>query len=71
MRESDAALEARILAAHAADDPALLACLYAEGASRRDGDDAAFLLTQAWIFALDAGAPSEGLRADLRALGRL
>ncbi|WP_074257877.1 hypothetical protein [Vannielia litorea] len=49
-------LDARLLAAHAAGDGVALARLYAE-AARAGGPGAGFYLTQAWIFALEAGLP--------------
>ena len=69
-------LEANILAAHRAEDKALLAKLYWD-ASRMfsaTGDDDAegFFLTHAWIFALDAGLPeAKQYRTRLVELGRL
>ncbi|HBS50289.1 MAG TPA: hypothetical protein DEA05_09520 [Rhodobacteraceae bacterium] len=67
-----AALEARLLAAHAADDWAALVALYAEAAGATAVPDAAgFYLTQAYIYALETGdrrAPA--LRARLAAMGR-
>lgn len=58
-------LDARLLAAHAADDHRALIRLY------RDASEAAqtavarnFYLTHAYVFALEAGAPEAG---DLRA----
>ncbi|MBY6155654.1 hypothetical protein KUV47_20730 [Vannielia litorea] len=62
-------LDARLLAAHAAGDGAALARLYAE-AAERGGPGAEFYLTQAWIFALEAGVPeAEKYGARLRAQG--
>ncbi|MCO6383933.1 hypothetical protein [Oceanicola sp. 502str15] len=49
-------LDARLLAAHAARDGAALARLYAE-AAEAGGPGAGFYLTQAWVFALEAGLP--------------
>ncbi|MEM9975183.1 MAG: hypothetical protein AAF771_13470 [Pseudomonadota bacterium] len=65
------ALEARILAAHAAGDGAALVTLYRDAA---DGAErprvAAFFLTQAYVFALECGHPETGaLRARLVAMG--
>ena len=66
-----AALDRAILAAHAQGDAAALAELYARGAGLMpDRRAAAFLLTQAHVFALEAGHPAEPhLRARLQALG--
>ena len=50
-------LDDRLLAAHEAGDPAQLARLYAEAADTAHGEAAAFYLTHAWVFALEAGAP--------------
>ncbi len=62
-------LDARLLAAHAASDGAALARLYAE-AAELGGPGADFYLTQAWIFALEAGVPeAENYGARLRAQG--
>ena len=58
-------LDARLLAAHAADDRAALIALYREAAlTAADHDAACFYLTHAYVFALEAGAPEA---ADLRA----
>ncbi|QDC08217.1 hypothetical protein FHY55_02685 [Oceanicola sp. D3] len=63
-------LEARLLAAHAAGDRAALAGLYAE-AAEAGGPGAGFFLTQAWVFALEAGLPvAEDYARQLRATGR-
>ena len=49
-------LDRRLLAAHAKEDMAALVGLYAEAADQsNDLDAACFYLTQAYIFALDAG----------------
>ncbi|RMD46909.1 MAG: hypothetical protein D6832_06975 [Alphaproteobacteria bacterium] len=69
------ALEAAILAAHGRGDDAALARLYAEGAEAVLGtneDAGAFLLTQAYVFALRAGdeAAARRCHARLVALGR-
>ncbi len=62
-------LEARLLAAHAAGDGVALARLYAE-AAEAGGPGAGFYLTQAWIFALEAGLPeAEEIGARLRLHG--
>ncbi len=51
-------LDARLLAAHLAGDPAALVRLYAEAAdAATDKDAAAFFLTHAHIFALEMGHP--------------
>lgn len=54
-------LDTRLLAAHAEEDGTALIALYAEAAeaARANGDTgrAAFYLTHAWIFALEAGDP--------------
>jgi len=65
-------LEEAILAAHAAGDRRALAALYARAADSLDDLDAAcFFLTQAYVFALEAGAPeSAPLHARLKARGR-
>jgi len=68
-------LERRILAAHARNDGAALAELYERGAAgwlrQGDTDAAAFYLTQAYVFALDAGTPGvDRLRSRLIAMGR-
>lgn len=70
-----ATLEAELLAAHAAGDVARLSGLYAQAAmsAERGGERerAAFYLTHAWVFALDAGLDeAERLQADLRSWGR-
>ena len=61
-----------IAAAHVANDHRALARLYARAAESLDDPDAAcFLLTHAYVFALDAGAPEAGLlHARLVAEGR-
>lgn len=60
-----------LLAAHAAGDACRIATLYAQAAEQETDIAArAFLLTQAYIFALEAGsAQAARLRADLVALG--
>lgn len=65
-------LEEAILAAHAAGDRRALAALYARAAdSLTDLDAACFFLTQAYVFALEAGAPEAApLHARLKAHGR-
>ena len=68
-------LEKQILAAHGSNDGYRLAELYAQGAEikRKAGelDAAGFLLTQAFVFALESDHPnSDMLRAKLVADGR-
>ena len=64
-------LNERLLAAHDAGAPAPLALLYAEAAGSAAGEAAAFYLTHAWIYALDAGLPdAEDYETRLRRLGR-
>jgi hypothetical protein len=66
-----ATLDARLLAAHYAADGAALARLYAEAGARAEGDAAAFFLTHAYVFALEAGDARAGdLHARLVAMGR-
>lgn len=64
-------LDARLLAAHAADDRRALIDLYAEAAEFAASEVAcAFYLTHAYVFALDVGsALAAGLRERLVALG--
>lgn len=74
MAES-ADLERRLLAAHDLGDLRALSGLYAEAAERAEAggqrDRAAFFLTHAWIFALEAGlASADALRDRLRGWGR-
>jgi hypothetical protein len=66
------ALDAALLAAHAAGDRAALIRLYAEAAeSAADPDAAGFYLTHAYVFALEAGAPeAAALHARLKGEGR-
>lgn len=65
-------LDARLLAAHAADDRRALAELYAEAADKAEDHDAAcFYLTHAYVFALELGHPlAPVLRQRLVAAGR-
>ncbi|MFK7869494.1 MAG: hypothetical protein AB8B58_09665 [Roseobacter sp.] len=66
-------LNARLLAAHAAGDQTALIALYTEAADAApDEDTAAFFLTQAHVFALEAGhaTATDQLRARLIAMGR-
>lgn len=69
---ANAQLDARLLAAHAAGDRAALVTLYSEAADAAPQAEAGyFYLTQAYVFALEAGhdaAPA--LRARLVAAGR-
>jgi hypothetical protein len=70
-----AALDAALLAAHAAGDERALVRLYADAARAaelaRDVDRACFFLTQAYVFALASGASEAGaLHARLLAHGR-
>ena len=67
-----AALEARLLAAHAGDDRFALIRLYTQAADiTNDIDAACFFLTCAYIFALEAGATEAAvLHARLKAEGR-
>lgn len=70
-----AQLERELLEAHAAGDGLRTARLYAKAAAQADqsgdADRAGFFLTQAWIFALEAGDPlADELRARLVAQGR-
>ena len=66
-------LNARLLAAHAADDRAALVALYAEAADQANSTDAAcFFLTQAYVFALEKGhAMTDVLYLRLDAEGRV
>ena len=68
-------LDEELLAAHAAEDGARLVNGYARAADLAEGegdvDRACFFLTQAWIFALEAGdIRANELRARLVAHGR-
>ena len=68
-------LEDRLLAAHENGDSAALSVLYREAADAAEEagerDRAAFFLTHAWVFALDAGMSSaESAHATLVAWGR-
>jgi hypothetical protein len=65
-----AALDAALLAAHAKGDRATLIGLYAEAAEAARGTAAAFYLTHAFVFALEAGdARAPVLKARLVAIG--
>lgn len=68
-----AGLDARLLAAHAADDRPALIALYREAAAQaRDDVARSFYLTHAYVFALEAGAAeSREIAEELRAMGRL
>lgn len=64
------ALEAELLAAHAAGDVPRLIAGYTKAADQAEGagevDRACFLLTYAWVFALEAGdARANELKARL------
>ena len=65
-------LNARLLAAHAADDKGALVALYSLAADIAPNLDATcFYLTHAYIFALDLGdARAAGLKARLVGYGR-
>jgi hypothetical protein len=66
-------LDARILAAHAADDRTALITLYTEAAETASGDTArGFFLTHAYVYALEAGdTRADRLRDRLDAMGRV
>lgn len=65
-------IEAALLEAHASGNKAALSVLYARAADAEiDPEAQAFYLTQAYVFALDTGAPTaKVLHASLVALGR-
>ncbi|KUJ80792.1 hypothetical protein AVO45_07105 [Ruegeria marisrubri] len=65
-------LDARLVAAHAAGDRAALADLYEEAADAASDEVACgFYLTQAYVYALEAGlAKAAALRARLVRMGR-
>lgn len=67
-----AALDDRLLAAHAAGDRDALVALYTEAAEAAASEGAAgFYLTHAYVFALERGHPAApALRARLVAMGR-
>lgn len=70
-----AALEQRLLAAHACNDLDALVALYQEAADCREADAeieaACFYLTHAFVYALEAGhADAERLQLRLWKLGR-
>ena len=66
------ALDQALISAHEAGDGALLAELYSEAADQApDVEAECFYLTQAYVFALETGAPgADALRARLKAHGR-
>lgn len=71
-----ATLDAALIAAHEAGDPAMLAALYRKAAKTLERlgqvDAALFFFTQAYVFALDAGlAEADDVGRILRANGRL
>lgn len=68
-------LDRKLLAAHARGTADELSWLYQQASLLADADGdrerAAFFLTQAWVFALEAGTPlAESLRNRLRDWGR-
>lgn len=67
-RKERAALDAALIEANARDDRATLVALYSEAADRheavRDVDAACFFLTQAYVFALEAGVAEADLLHD-------
>ncbi|GIT92393.1 hypothetical protein JANAI62_28510 [Jannaschia pagri] len=66
-----AEIEAGLLRAHAHGDTRTLVSLYTEAATEAPPDAAAFLLTQAWVYALSAGDPrAKTLSETLAAMGR-
>ena len=76
MTDDNPDLQAALLAAHGAGDRAALIRLYTDAADLTEaaGDDgrAAFFLTHAWVFALEAGAPEAALlRQRLKESGRV
>lgn len=66
-------LDRALLAAHARDDRTALIALYARASDMAAERTArAFYLTQAYVFALEAGTPeAERLRAGLQALNAI
>lgn len=66
-------LEKNLLEAHARSDLVALSRLYTRAAeSEKDPDARAFFLTQAWVYALDAGMDEAShLHATLAAWGRV
>jgi len=70
------ALDATLIAAHENGDAARLSELYERAANALmragDTDAACFFLTQAYVFALEAGAPkTDELKRRLQAHGRI
>jgi hypothetical protein len=65
-------LDARLLAAHAADDGRALITLYDQAAQAAEGTvERAFFLTHAYVHALEAGdTRAAALLAQLQAMGR-
>lgn len=65
-------LDSELIAAHEAEDNALLVRLYTQAASDAGNTDAAgFYMTHAYIFALEAGLPqAPELRQRLIDMGR-
>lgn len=68
-------LQSRLLTAHEVGDSVTLSRLYTEAAdlaeAEGDRDRAAFFLTHAWVFALDAGSgTADVLQNRLRSWGR-
>ncbi len=65
-------LDAQLLAAHAAGDKTALVALYQQAsAGAASQDEAAFFLTNAYIYALEIAHPeAAALRARLVAMGR-
>lgn len=73
--KQSAALDAALMAAHERRDFRKLTQLYHEAAlhKRQQGDEdaACFLLTQAYVFALECGHPlADALHLELKANGR-
>jgi len=63
------ALDEALIAAHAAGNKTELVQLYTEAAEAAAGEAAAFYLTHAYVFALEAGDPrAASLRAALVAM---
>ncbi|MEL6621196.1 MAG: hypothetical protein AAFP16_20160 [Pseudomonadota bacterium] len=64
-------LNSALLAAHDRGDRAAMVALYRAAADTDDPDRRAFFLTQALVFALEAGhADAAAIRAELVAMGR-
>ncbi|MEM7487675.1 MAG: hypothetical protein AAF390_00980 [Pseudomonadota bacterium] len=64
--------EAAIRDAHAAGDGRALVTLYLAAADALHDDERAFVLTQAWIYALEAGDARAGsVRDRLAEMGRV